>query len=235
MGGIVAYLIFAVPVFFGSFDNMSPAAISKLISNYQFTCQYLIYLFTQLYNTLNDLSSVAGNSKRIGELITSLQVDSSTSTDSTIVPNVNPPEDVCLELHNLTIKTPDQKTLIKEVNFQMKRGMHVLITGRSGCGKTSLFRCVNKLWSSYQGQIVLNSNLRKVFFLPQTSYFANGSLLQQVIYPSNQCIDQTDLLNTTSNISAWLKVFNLEHLLEKVNFDINSQTGLNWTNILSAG
>jgi ABC-type uncharacterized transport system fused permease/ATPase subunit len=235
MGGIVAYLIFAVPVFMGAFDDYTPTAISKFIANYQFTCQYLIYLFTQLYNTLDDMSSVAGNSKRIGELVTNLQTVQSPKQVNSDDCRLTLPVDVCLELRDLTIKTPDQKILVEDVNFEVRRGVNVLITGRSGCGKTSLFRCINGLWNTYQGKISLNQNLRKVFFLPQSSYFTNGSLLQQVIYPASECIDQADLLNTATNIVTWLKIFNLEHLLEKVNFDLNSITSFNWSTVLSAG
>jgi ABC-type uncharacterized transport system fused permease/ATPase subunit len=243
MGGIVAYLIFAVPVFLGAFNSYTPTEISKFISNYQFTCQYLIYLFTQLYNTLNSASSVLGNSKRIGELIFNLNSrhqripsppQSPATAESTASTPENTTDNTCLlHLQSLTIRTPDQRTLlVKNLDFEMQRGEHVLVTGRSGCGKTSLFRCINGLWSSYEGQITINPALKRVFFLPQSSYFTNGSLLEQVIYPADEC-DAS--FNSAQQIPAWLKTFGLEHLLEKVNFDLTVTPDFNWSTILSAG
>ena len=69
MGGILAYLILAIPIFTGVYADYTPADLAQLISNYSFQSQYLIYLFTRLYDTLGQISVVAGNCRRVGELI----------------------------------------------------------------------------------------------------------------------------------------------------------------------
>jgi ATP-binding cassette subfamily D (ALD) protein 4 len=68
MGGILAYLILAIPIFTGIYADYTPGDLAQLISNYSFQSQYLIYLFTRLYDTLEQISVVAGNCRRVGEL-----------------------------------------------------------------------------------------------------------------------------------------------------------------------
>jgi hypothetical protein len=54
MGGILAYLVLAIPIFTHVYDSYTPTDLAQLISNYSFKCQYLIYLFTRLYTNIND-------------------------------------------------------------------------------------------------------------------------------------------------------------------------------------
>lgn len=244
MGGIIAYLVLGIPIFTNIYDDLKPAELAQFISNYSFKCQYLIYLFTRLYNTLDDISNIAGNSYRIGELFDKMFSNSKQTnkrnqspSDTNLILNPN----VCFVVQNLSIQIPDKsKTLIRNLSFKFEKGRNVLVTGRSGCGKTSLLRCLNGLWSSYTGSLLVN-NLEKCFFLPQTSYFTSGSLLEQIIYPSieeellNEVSDEEVLFTIKIKIDKWLRVFNLEHLLAKVNYDFVLKPNFNWSSILSAG
>ena len=112
-------------------------------------------------------------------------------------------------------------------------GDTVLITGPSGCGKTSLFRCIKQLWNSYTGEITCHN--KNLFFLPQTSYFTDGSLMDQIVYPSIlKPSDLTDL-HITGKVIEWLNIFDLSHLLNRVDSDLGKVPSFNWTTVLSAG
>nr|QNH67961.1 ATP-binding cassette transporter subfamily D member 4 [Brachionus plicatilis] len=233
-GGILAYFVLAIPIFTHVYDDYSPTDLAQLISNYSFKCQYLIYLFTRLYDILNEISSIVGNTKRVGELMEKMTNNINQSSRYDQKKLIDHQDDFCLQLENFTLQIPDakRKVLVKNLNFKFKRGENVLISGRSGCGKTSLFRAISGLWNSYSGQIRYFLDPNEIFFLPQNSYFTSGSLLDQISYPAQR----QNLGNESSpKIIEWLAEFGLSHLLERVNSDLTWVPEFNWSLILSNG
>jgi putative ATP-binding cassette transporter len=91
-----------------------------------------------------------------------------------------------LALESLTLHPPQsERVLIKELNLVLKPGDALLITGDSGCGKSSLLRAVAGLWHTGSGTIQ-HPPLEDFFFLPQQPYLQTGTLRSQLIYPSAQ-------------------------------------------------
>jgi len=89
-----------------------------------------------------------------------------------------------LALEALTLYTPQfERMLIKELTLTLKPGDGLLITGDSGCGKSSLLRAIAGLWRTGTG-VVHHPPLEDIFFLPQQPYMQVGTLRSQIIYPS---------------------------------------------------
>ncbi|TDP72429.1 ABC transporter ATP-binding protein/permease [Roseateles toxinivorans] len=89
-----------------------------------------------------------------------------------------------LALDALTLYTPQyERMLIKELSLSLKPGDGLLITGDSGCGKSSLLRAIAGLWRSGSGVVHLPPS-GDVFFLPQQPYMQFGTLRSQLIYPA---------------------------------------------------
>ena len=129
-------------------------------------------------------------------------------------------------LNALTLYTPNfERLLVKELSLTLKPGDGLLITGDSGCGKSSLLRAIAGLWRTGSGVIHLPP-LDDVFFLPQQPYMQLGSLRSQLIYPSLK----TDL--SDARLLEILDEVHLEELAERVG-------GLNavrdWEKLLSVG
>jgi vitamin B12/bleomycin/antimicrobial peptide transport system ATP-binding/permease protein len=91
-----------------------------------------------------------------------------------------------LVLESLTLHPPQsQRVLIKELSLALKPGDALLITGDSGCGKSSLLRAIAGLWNGGSG-VIAHPPADDFFFLPQLPYLQPGTLRSQLIYPSAQ-------------------------------------------------
>lgn len=63
---------------------------------------------------------------------------------------------VSIEINGLS-KLYDNKIILNEIDFNIKKGEFVSIIGPNGCGKSTLLKCISNL-ISYKGNIKLNSN-----------------------------------------------------------------------------
>lgn len=87
-----------------------------------------------------------------------------------------------LKFENVHLISPDATILVENLSFEIPRGLHLLITGPNGCGKSSLFRVLAGLWPLYGGKLYRPERSR-LFYVPQRPYLAMGTLRDQVTYP----------------------------------------------------
>ncbi|MYN00678.1 ATP-binding cassette domain-containing protein [Pseudoduganella sp. DS3] len=131
-----------------------------------------------------------------------------------------------LALESLTLYPPQsERVLIKDLNLALQPGDALLITGESGCGKSSLLRAIAGLWRSGSGEIQ-HPPMEDFFFLPQQPYLQHGTLRSQIIYPS----EATDL--SDEQLTDILQTVQLPHLIEQVG---GLDAVQDWEKILSVG
>jgi putative ATP-binding cassette transporter len=80
-----------------------------------------------------------------------------------------------LTIENLTVRRPDGRPLIENLGLQLSPGQALLVTGASGCGKTTLLRSLADLWPYAQGT-VRRPTTDHVLFLSQQPYLPLGTL-----------------------------------------------------------
>jgi len=82
---------------------------------------------------------------------------------------------------SLEISTP-QKELLLTCDFNIRVGEKILILGKNGTGKSSLFRVLSGLWKRRSGDFTLPED---AYFLPQKHYLVqNLTVRDQLQYPS---------------------------------------------------
>jgi len=87
-----------------------------------------------------------------------------------------------LALTNVDLYRPDGQPLMANVNFTLRRGDSVLLTGASGSGKSTLIRAIAGIWPFGRGEIRTPHDMR-ILFLPQRPYLPIGKLREVVSYP----------------------------------------------------
>lgn len=93
---------------------------------------------------------------------------------------MEPSPDGALHLSDVTIALPNGTKLLDGAHLTLTPGHSVVVTGRSGTGKSTLFRAIAGIWPFGQGHIEVPDN---AFFLPQLPYIPLGSLRHVIAYP----------------------------------------------------
>lgn len=105
-----------------------------------------------------------------------------------------------IAVESLTLQTPDaQKTLVRELSFEIGPHERLLIVGESGAGKTSVLRAMAGLWRTGRGRI-LRPPLSEILFLPQRPYLVLGSLRQQLCYPRASDVSDEALVSVLQRV-----------------------------------
>jgi vitamin B12/bleomycin/antimicrobial peptide transport system ATP-binding/permease protein len=87
-----------------------------------------------------------------------------------------------LQVRNLTVRRPDERVLVDDLNLEVAAGTSLLVTGPSGGGKTTLLRSVAQLWPHASGSVRRPTDDGSLF-LPQQPYLPLGTLRDALAYP----------------------------------------------------
>ncbi|KAJ2859844.1 hypothetical protein GGI22_002872 [Coemansia erecta] len=186
LGSTVSYVIIAIPIFMGVYDDKSSSEMSSIISLNAFVSIYLIYRFTVVIEQAKKLADVAGYTARIVQLWEELDaLDDSANGDGSDDARPQPGPDGKILIESLTVSTPSGTPLVCDLDLEIAAGESLMITGPNGAGKTSILRTLCGLWQPGKGcvRVPYANGAPSVFFLPQTPYIVGGSLREQVSYP----------------------------------------------------
>ncbi len=129
--------------------------------------------------------------------------------------------DPAWHVSNLTLALPDGRKLLHDADLTLQPGQSVLIAGRSGLGKSTIFRALAGIWPYGDGTIAAPPGTR--MFLPQRPYLPLGTLRAAATYPELPTTIQDETLRTT------LTEVGLAHLLPRLDVEDS------WSQRLSGG
>lgn len=91
--------------------------------------------------------------------------------------------DGTVQLDDIEVRTPDGKQLIKPLDLRLEVGETMVVTGKSGVGKTTLLRSLAELWPFTSGTLTRPCGPNETMFLSQLPYVPLGDLRAVVSYP----------------------------------------------------
>ena len=88
-----------------------------------------------------------------------------------------------VSLHGVTLALPNGRTLLQNSTASLPAGEALLLVGRSGVGKSTLFRALAGIWPFGTGTVSRPPGATPMF-LPQRAYTPLGTLREAITYPA---------------------------------------------------
>lgn len=130
---------------------------------------------------------------------------------------------------NKYFKKPVLYHVLKDINFQIEKGMFTSVMGKSGCGKSTLLYILSTMDTSYEGELYLNNELitgqsreklsylrnKHIGFVFQFHYLLSEfSVLENVMLPAKKLAEKTHQ-EIEHDAMEKLKILNIDHLAKK--------------------
>lgn len=135
-----------------------------------------------------------------------------------------------LAFEDVPIVSPTGDILVAKMSFKIEPGMHLMIAGPNGCGKSSLFRIMGQLWPLTGGKLYKPS-IKDIFYIPQRPYLPNGSLRDQIIYP-HTVAEMAKYGANEETLREILVQVKLEYIIER---EGGWDSERDWNDVLSGG
>ncbi|XP_018797514.1 PREDICTED: ATP-binding cassette sub-family D member 3 [Bactrocera latifrons] len=243
---IVGFYAVSIPFFTDNHPLLSGEHSGQRLQAYYTYGRMLVKLAEAIGRLVlagREMSRLAGFTARMTELIKVLGDLNKGRYERTMVNNVlngdncfGPNKGILTFVDNIIrfekvpLVTPNGDVLVKELSFEVKSGMNVLVCGPNGCGKSSLFRILGELWPTWGGKLTKPPR-GKLFYIPQRPYMTLGSLRDQIIYPHTRD-EMIRNGKSDEDLMKYLDIVQLTYLEQREN-------GLNaiedWIDVLSGG
>lgn len=197
---------------------------------------------SRLMYSIKDISELTGYTDRVFTLLTNLHMCHSPTYSFGSKYGINDIHGTIqknysggVRFENIPVIIPSEDgsqgvKLIDKLNFQLLGNKNLLILGSNGCGKTSIARIMAGLWPLYYGLLSKPSD-DEIFYLPQKTYFTNGNLREQIIYPYSYD-DMVEMGYNDDHLYHILREVKLEYLLTREgNFNVKKD----WKDVFSGG
>jgi len=217
-------------------QKRSTKASAMLFSEMRFVTEYFIRAMSAqgvVIQVLRQLMQMQGPAGRLTELFDTLQ-----KFDTQLEESTQFIDDNQIAFENVDVYTPTDVLLLKNLNFSIKLGESLLLTGCNGSGKSSIFRCLGGLWKIPSEGVITKpgggqSGLNKdVFYLPQKPYNVLGTLRAQMLYPAKQ-EDSKEI--TDELLTELLEMVDLGYLMERGPQGPKDDREVDWESVLSMG
>lgn len=197
----VAPIVVAAPGYFGG--QLTFGELMMVVGAFNQVQQALRWYVDNIGNIADWLATL----QRVMDLRQALlALDQAAPSQNRIAVLENEPT---LVIEDIVIDMADRAIFLEESKVALQPGERVLIIGRPGAGKSTLFRALAGLWPWGTGLLRRPAKTTTIF-LPQRSYVPPGSLREVLAYPSEPSAFEE------KEFARALRRTNLDHLVSSL-------------------
>ena len=168
------------------------------------TCVAIINYIAQIFAPIESLGteiqtvqSAAAGSKRVNEFLSGPERRETTADAAEIS------FPYCVEVRNVTFgysEDSGEENVLSDVSFKVKPGEHILIQGRTGAGKSTIFKLLLGLYRPQSGRVLVNgydaceindSAKRRIFgYVDQSFHMVPGTVKDQITLSDPSITDE---------------------------------------------
>ncbi|MDA8562001.1 ATP-binding cassette domain-containing protein [Gammaproteobacteria bacterium] len=144
------------------------------------------YSLSWFVDAYESLASYNTSIKRVSKLKNTLELGGISSNPKMI--KIKEKNKNRLKIKNLNMMSPDPSDtqyIMKNLNLKFFPGEHTLIKGKSGLGKSTLFKVISGSWKYGDGCISIPAG-KSMYFLPQKPTLPNDTLRAVLSYPESE-------------------------------------------------
>lgn len=221
---ILNAIVVAVVMLFSASDNQSVLTFFGMSAG---TAVAVINYISQIFAPVENLgmeiqtiqSAIAGV-HRINEFF---ELDEfSVKKDLYIVENtaMAADSDVLVDFNNVTFSYDDDKNVVENLSFSIKKGEQVTLSGRTGAGKSTIFKLLLGLYDPDNGSVLIagqkataipDSEKRKVYgYVEQTFRMVPGTVKDQITLYDTLITDE-DVIEAAKTVGLHDAIMELEN------------------------
>ncbi len=165
--------------------------------------------FNEISEVISQLQTAFASSARLEKLLKLEQID-----DSSEVQDFAGDGDIVLD--HVSFSYDNKKKILDDISLTIKKGSHVAIVGKTGCGKTTLINLIMRFYDVSSGQIKINNvdiksikrdQLRKhIGMVLQDTWIFNGTIKENISYSKiDASYDEIIRASKKSNADFFIK------------------------------
>ena len=128
--------------------------------------------------------------------------------------------DVLVDFNNVTFAYDDDKNVVENLNFSVKEGEQVTLSGRTGAGKSTIFKLLLGLYEPDEGSVSIagqkataipDSKKRKIYgYVEQTFHMVPGTVKDQITLYDSSITDE-DVIEAAKTAGLHDAIMELEN------------------------
>ncbi len=129
----------------------------------------------------------------------------------------NPKHNFSVEIRNLSFSYDDKHTVLKNMDLCMEKGEHLVLTGESGMGKSTLVKIICGLEMEFQGEVFvggvpLNSQTQTqirnaIAYVPQEPYIFQGTIADNICMGKKVTKEQMEAVARIAQVHSFISAF----------------------------